>query len=299
MAKMSRAMKETIQTIIVILVVILLVIAYIVYPLNRTKAIMGRADLDDYSEDSTLVNDPTFYIEAGLPADSFSFEADAMTSLACLKITPDSAAGTAILLAFDNQSRDSLLPLVEQLYQNHINVVTYDQRATSLSGGKYRGDGQLEAKDLLALLSTLEIRDQIIHPLSLIGFETGADAVLLAAQEDPRIEKVVAINPYLTTKRLQNILHDKNDTYWFPFSRTVMWWWYNMRSGYAEPYREVESIKAVSCPTLIILEQKYQDDEEVGYLKDLSGDDKLKLQLITAEEQINDNIINFVVDPVN
>lgn len=299
MAKMSKATKETIQTIIFILVVILLIVTYVVYPLNRTKAMMGRIELDDYNEDSTYINDPAAFIEAGLPADSFLFEADAMTNLACLRITSDSAVATAILLAPDNMSRDSLLPLVNLFYQNHINVITYDQRATGLTSGKYRGEGQLEAKDLLALLSTLEIREQITHPLAVVGFETGADAVLLASQEDSRIQKVVAINPYLTTKRMQNIHSDNYNAFWLPFYRTIMWWWYNMRSGYAENYRDIESIQPVATSTLIECDQKYQNDEEIKQLEEISDKNLLTLDYLTEKSEINLQIVEFVKDGVN
>lgn len=296
---MSKAVKETIQTIIFILVVVLLVVVYIVYPLNRSKAFLGRVNLDDFSEDSTLVNDPTYYIEAGLPADSFTFEADAFTMLACLKITADSAQGTVILLPADNQSRDSLLPLVQLLNDNKLNVITYDQRASGLTSGKYRGDGQLESKDLLALISTLEIREQIVHPLAVVGFQTGGDAALLAELEESRIQKIVAVDPYLTTKRMQNINKERYNAYWFPFYRTVMWWWYNMRSGYAEGYRDIEAIKSIEVPTLIIVDPKYQEDEELSQLVELSDKNLLDVKNIAETNALYQNIIEFIKNSAN
>ena len=40
----------------------------------------------------------------------------------------------------------------------------------------------------MELISTMEIREQIIHPLYVVGFGIGADASLLAALEENRIK---------------------------------------------------------------------------------------------------------------
>jgi hypothetical protein len=62
--KISRQTREIINMVIFVLVAALLIVTYVVYPLNRTKAIMGRYNLDDYNEDSLAVNDPAVWTEA-------------------------------------------------------------------------------------------------------------------------------------------------------------------------------------------------------------------------------------------
>ena len=41
---------------------------------------------------------------------------------------------------------------------------------------------------------------------------------------------------------------ERYHTYWFPFYRSMMWWWYNIRSSYAASYRETGDVRAVNCP---------------------------------------------------
>lgn len=285
MAKLSRQTKEIIKTVLFLLAVAIIVTVYIIYPLNRTKAIMGRTDIDDHNPDSLVTNDPAAYIEAGLPADTFRFESDGLTNLACLYIAADSGSetmygppGTVILLHDDNDNRDSLVELAGPLHQKRFVVITYDQRATGLTTGKYRGEGQLESRDLQNLISHLEIREKIVHPLYLVGFGLGADAALLAALEEERIDGVAAVEPYLSTRRLQDVLKQRHGTYWFPFYRTIMWWWYGIRSGYGAPYRRIDDIRPVRCRTLVIA--NVDASEETERLRELSPADLLQIKQI-------------------
>jgi len=274
MARLSRQTKEIIKTVLFLLAIAILVAVYIVYPLIRTKAMMGRADIDDYNSDSLALNDPAVYVDAGLPVDTFRFESDGLTNLACLYIPVDSGsetasdpAGTVILLHDDNETRDSLVELASMFHKQGLVVVTYDQRASGLTTGKYRGDGQQEGADLQGLISHLEIREKIVHPLHVVGFGLGADAAMLAALEEERIDGVLAVEPYLSTKRLQDVLRQRYDTYWFPFYRTIMWWWYGIRSGYGAPYRRIDDIRPVRCLTIVIADDS---SEEAVRLREVS-----------------------------
>ena len=128
MAKVSRQTKEIIQIVVFVIVVAVLVLAFIVYPLGKVNKTLGRIDIDDYNADSLEINDPALFTEAGLPADTFSFEADAQITLACLIIPPDSAIGTVILLHADGENRDSMLILTNDIYSQGYSVILYDQR---------------------------------------------------------------------------------------------------------------------------------------------------------------------------
>ena len=277
--------------VIFVLVAALLFVTYIYYPLNRTKAVLGRVDVDDYYEDSLDVNDPSPWIDSGLMADSFTVEADGLTTLACLYVLPDSAVqdsirGTVFLLHDDTADRDSMLPTARKYAEAGYSVVVYDQRAAGRSTGTYRGEGQHEATDLEEVIRYLDMRQKIYHPLTIIGFGLGGDAGLLAAHEDARIDKVMAINPYLTSERMLRMLKDRHETYWFPLYYTTMWWWYGIRSGYASPYREIETVEAVACPTMLWVGGDESQDPEIVRLKELSSDELLTIETLPSSDAI-------------
>ena len=300
MAKLSRQTKEIIKTVLFFLVVALLVFVYIIYPLNRTKAIMARPGVDDYNNDSLVTNDPAPFVEAGLPADTFRFEPDVLANLACLLVPapPDSLLepkGTVFLVPGETQTRDSLITLTAALHNEGYAVYTYDSRASGKSTGKYRGDGTHEASDIEQLISHFEIHGQIVHPLYIVGFNLGADAAMLAALEEQRIDGVVAVGPYLTTPYMQDVFKERYQTYWFPFYRTIMWWWYEIRSGYATIYRRVEDLQPVPCRTLVMLTNQQIDGEAALRLKEISGADNLTVNPIPAGDSlIYESILSFV-----
>ncbi len=289
MAKLSRQTKEIIKTVLFFIVLALVLFVYVIYPLNRAKALMARANIDQYSPDSLITNDPAAYAEAGLPADTFRIESDGLTNLACLSVpvagdSATTARGTVFLIHRDADNRDSLVSLAAILHDSGFAVYTYDQRASQRSTGKYRGDGTHEASDLEELISHLEIRNMVTHPLYVVGYQLGADAALLAAEEEKRIDGVVAIGPYLTTLRMQDALRERFDTYWFPFYRTIMWWWYEIRSGYATIYRRLEDIRGVNCRTLVLVAPDRADSKEMTRLKEVSQPELLRVQTLSQDE---------------
>ncbi|MFH1686327.1 MAG: hypothetical protein ABIE70_02245 [bacterium] len=307
--KISRQTREIINIVIFVLVVAALVLTYVVYPLSRTKAIMARPGVDEFQEDSTVVNDPATWVQAGLLVDTMTIETDGLTKVACLYVWPtgdasadsttippsdDSLKGTAILLHPDGTGRDHMLDLARAFLQEGFSVAVYDQRAAGLSCGYYRGEGQYESNDLLAVTAYLDLRGKITHPLVVVGFETGGDAALLAALEEKRIDLVASVSPYLSTRRMQDVLKERYDTYWFPFYRTIMWFWYNIRSSYAASYRDLEQIQAVAGPTLVMADTQAIQSDEYSRLVELSKPDLLSMhQLPTEPARLFDEIIEF------
>jgi pimeloyl-ACP methyl ester carboxylesterase len=277
--KLSRQTRETIKIVIAMAVFGLLLGFYVIYPLNRAKVLMGRADLDSYNVDSIPPNSAALYIDAGLPVDTFRVEADGLTNLGCLGIMPDSGAalGSVILIHGEDQTRDSLLPLATDLHAAGYRVIAYDQRSTGSSTGRYHGEGQYEATDLQALIGHLYIHEQIVRPLALVGYGIGADAALLATDEEPRVDRVIAIRPYLSTSRWLNRLRERHGTIHLPFFRTVMWFWYDIRSGYAAAYRDPDQVKGVRAPSLVLLPAEAIASEEATLLKEKSADNRLTI----------------------
>lgn len=307
--KLSRQTRELIKIILFFVVLGVVLVVYVVYPLSKSKSAMARADIDTYdSETDSLVvrNDPTPFLEAGLAADTFRVEADGLTTLSCLfipadsNISPDSVRGTVFLVPSEWSDRTAMIPLAKALHDSGFAVATYDQRATGGSTGEYHGEGRYEANDLEALLAWMEIRNRNVHPLTVVGGGLGAEAALLAAREEGRIDYVVAWRPYLTTTRWLDRMAERKGWIWFPFRRTVMWWWYNLRSGYAAPYRDMEGIEAVGCPTILVLPESGAD-REVRRLQDVSPEDMLVVKTTESADfhDALETIIAYIVSPTN
>ncbi|HKK20505.1 MAG TPA: hypothetical protein VJ983_03455 [candidate division Zixibacteria bacterium] len=300
MPRLSRQTKETIKTIVVLVIVALLLVVYVIYPLNRVKTLMGRADLDSYNPDSLAVNDVSLFQEAGLPADTFRVDADGLTTVAgvyipCNTENNEHIRGTVLLIPPEDKTIDSLVPLATELHDSGYVVAAYDQRASGSSSGKYHGEGLYESNDLQAVISYLEIRAEITHPLTVVGFRLGADASLLAEQEEGRINAVVAVNPYLTTRNLLDETKTRTGTHWFPFYRTTMFWWYNIRSSYAAQKRTVDQIKPVVCRTLVLVPESREATPAVEKLKDVSPADRLTIEAQPqSREELNRQIMSFV-----
>lgn len=300
MAKISPLMKEILNTALVLIILGVLVTAFVIYPLGKSKAILGRADLDDYNPDSTIVNDPAAFVDAGLDVDTFSIETDGLTTLAAVYVKPalsDSAAepaGTAILLHHEQTNRESLIALAARLSRKGMAVMVYDQRASGRSTGKYHGDGSLENGDLEAVIAFLDLRSLAPHPLTVIGFSVGGDAALLAASEEARIDRVAAVDPYLSTERMMDLLKQRHDLYWFPFSTSIIWWWYGIRSGYALTFRTAADISGVDNPTLVLLPDDAMSSPEVTQLKDLSPAGQLTIRTIPSDTTALETLlVNF------
>ena len=297
MAKISRQVKEIIQIVVFFLIVGVLLYFYVIYPLGKTKAIMARGDVDNYDSDSLLTNNPTIYVEAGLAPDTFRIESDGLTNLACLylpsmtdSLTP--VRGTVFLVHDEKSDRNAMLSLSQKLSDSGFAIIVYDQRASGYSSGKYHGEGQYEASDIVELIGYLNLRERIVHPLSIVGYSLGGEAALLAALDEKRIDRVIAVNPYLSTQRMMNIFIEKNNLLWFPFRKTMFWWWYNIRSSYAASQRGLNDIEAVASQTLIFIPQSDMNDKEVTKIKELSD---IKLLEIKATPESSDVLENEII----
>lgn len=315
MARVSRQTKEVIKTVLFFLVLAGLLVVYVIYPLGTVGSLAGRENLSDYSPDSSAANSLGLFASDSLVADTFWVEADGLTDLAALYLPPavetppaadstsvtdslpaiEAPRGTAILLHADRAQRDSLKTVADSLRRSGFAVVLYDQRASGRSTGKYRGDGYYESDDLESVIAHLAIRDRLDQPLFVIGWQLGGDAALLTEAADQRIARVVAIEPYLSTARLLDIQRERAGVYWFPLYRTIMAWWYDIRSGYAAPYRTIDDIAPVSVPTLLLADQVTLESDELARLVELSDPNLLVTALAadTASANLRE-ILEFV-----
>lgn len=302
MAKKSQTVKEIIQIVVFLLVVGILALAFVIYPLNRTRAILARPDIADFNPDSLPPNDISGLADLRAVVDTFRVDADGLTSLACVYLTPVSNSnmpvnpkGTAILLHDESQDRNALLPLTRALLDSGFAVCLYDQRASGRSTGGYHSDGEYEAADLTEVIAFLRIRDRATRPFVIIGQRVGADAALLEATADQPPDGVVAVSPYITTDRWLDILMDEHDMYWIPFSHTVFMFWYELRSGYAPEGRRLENLRPPKCATLILASVAQLDDETMTAYTQLAKADRiLKETLPSDADKMNERIIAFV-----
>lgn len=291
MARISRKTREILEIVIFFVVVGVLLTTFVIYPLSATKSQFGRPDLDDYEAVDTLtINSPGAYAALAQPVDTFFVDSDGLTTLACLYVEPaldttaDSIRGTVFLLHADGANRDSVYNLASAFLDSGLAVTTYDQRASRYSSGKYRGEGRLEANDLDEVIRHLDIREQLVHPVIVVGYETGGDAAMIMAREDSRIDAVVAIDPYLTTRRLQDLKKDEYESFWLPFYRTVMWFWYEIRSGYAVDYRELEQLQPTGRPSIVFIPTANQMAETVFRLAEISDENLLEIRDLPDEQ---------------
>jgi pimeloyl-ACP methyl ester carboxylesterase len=302
---MSQTVKEILQIVVFLLVVGILAMIFLIYPLNRAKAFFARPDIEDFNSDSLPANDPTPFLELGAVVDTFRVDSDGLTNLACLYLTPapDSAnpdqpvtiRGSAILVHGERSDRTSMIGLAQRLLDSGYTVCVYDQRASGFSTGTYHSNGEYEASDLAELISHLGIRDQIHHPFTAVGKGLGADAAILVASEEPRLDAVVAIEPYITSARWLDMVMAEHDMYWIPFSHTLLTFWYELRSGYAPQYISVENLDGVECRTLIMSSEDISEDEAYLALTEESEPGLISTAGIDSlPDGLNNDIMSFI-----
>lgn len=293
MAKLSRKTKENIKTSVVLIIVALLFTVYIIYPLNNSDTLFSREDSHIIDIDSLTPNDPGVYATFGWKVDSFRVEPDAFTSLACLHLTDslkDSIRGTVIIIPSSDTDRTAYPTLIGDLIEKSYSCFIYDQRASGLSTGSYHGFGYLETTDLQAVLSYLAFRTQIIQPLYIVGINLGGDAAMWTALEDSRIQKVIAVDPLLTSDNIIETAKELHDSYSYPFYNSVTFWWYKMNSGFAPTYINVEDLKPVATNTLIITNT---ENDALNELQEISDNSKFMLRKYT-DEKLSDIILSFI-----
>ncbi|MEW5924153.1 MAG: alpha/beta hydrolase [Candidatus Zixiibacteriota bacterium] len=297
---MSKKTKETVQTTVVLVLIVLFIAFYIIYPLITVRKMTSRPESGRFRDpEFTLENNPAAFIEKGLPADTFAVSTDDNIRLAAVYFRPDSTLfstplATVILIHDIGQDRTSMIPYIRPFLDSGLAVVVYDQRACGLSGGRFHTPGRYEAEDLNQLIIKLKFDGKISRPLIAVGFGSGADAAMLASEEEMRLNRIIAIDPNLTPNRWLTNLKNRRGTLYIPLYRMVYYWWYKKLSGF--PYDRFGSggIQPLTVQTELIMSDKDLAIDEVSRLKEISGD-----LLITAPKPDNDqDLMKIVMDGV-
>ncbi len=256
----------------------------------------SRPEADKFKDpEFALKNNDSLFIENGFVPDTFDVATVDNIRLAAAYFRPDSAhfdslRATAIIIHDIHNDRNSMLPYIQPLLDSGIGVVLYDQRACGLSGGKYHTPGIFEAEDLNQVIVNLKYHDRIIRPLIAVGFGVGADAAMLASEEEMRLDHIIAIDPNLTPNRWITKAKDDWGAFTIPLYKMVYYWWYKKLTGFPYDRYGVDGIQPLNAKTLIIMSEQNSAEDEMERLKEISGD-----YLTTAARPDNANSLNDLI----
>ena len=132
----------------------------------------------------------------GATKEDFSARPRDGVQLSGWKIHPASPNGDWVLIfhgVADN--RTGMLGYAEFLLRHGYNVVMMDSRAHGTSGGEMATYGWKERNDTVVVVNGLYSTEQVRH-LYALGVSMGAAIALQSAAVEPRIEGVIAENPF-------------------------------------------------------------------------------------------------------
>jgi hypothetical protein len=277
MAKlMSKKTREIVQTISVLVLVALLIAFYAIYPLLYVPDLVSRPNADNFKDPEYMpVNNPAFFLEAGLNPDTLTFLTNDNIRLAALSFGRDSslydsAAGTVIMLHPDDTDRTALVEYITPLIDSGLNVIIYDQRACGLSGGLYHFAGDYEGDDLVELIANLNIHEKLVYPIIAIGFGLGGDAVIKGGYNENRISTVIAVDPYLSSSRWIDERKKLTGVLSIPLNNIVYHWWFQKLSGYPFDRTCADDIIPVTIPTILFMSENKIDSDEIIRIKEIS-----------------------------
>ncbi len=304
MAKlMSKKTKEIVRTTTVLVIVALVFIFYIIYPLNVIDDFTARTNPDKFSDESyEYTNDPGIYASFSPPPDTFTVTTNDNIQLACLYFEPDTTAldsslGTVMLLNPADTDRTYFADYVAPLHDSGWIVILYDQRATGQSGGIYHAGGVFEGEDLIEVIAADNFNGWLKRPLIVAGFDVGGDAAINAERTDQRIDRAIAVNPYLTTTNWLQTNREKAGKLGIPLGNTFYFWWYKKSSGFPYDRTGVDDIRPVEGPCLILADEKVMESPELNRLIEIDTGDKLTTELAPDNDAgIRKEILSAIVD---
>ena len=109
-------------------------------------------------------------------------------------------AGTVIVLPGWGTPKELRLGSALDFANHGYRVVLVDLRGQGDSSGKYITYGLVEHEDVTQLITALEARGLIAGKLALFGISEGAVTALDTAAWDPRVDSVVAVEPFSSFK---------------------------------------------------------------------------------------------------
>jgi uncharacterized protein len=138
----------------------------------------------------------------GAAKENFEVHAPDGVSLKGWKVRAPQPNGDWMLVLHGvSDNRTGNLGHAEFLLRNGYNVVMMDSRAHGESGGTMVTYGWLERHDTVAVIDALMATEKVAH-LGALGVSMGAANALQSAAIDPRIEAVVAEDPFANLREV-------------------------------------------------------------------------------------------------
>jgi pimeloyl-ACP methyl ester carboxylesterase len=302
MAKlMSKKTKETVKTTVVLVLIALFVIFYVIYPLNVIDDMTARVEPEKYTEDVfVFTNEPTIFADFNPPPDTFTVTTNDNLALAGLHFGThaakfDSSVGTVILVNPGDTDRTYFHNYIMPLLDSGLAVIIYDQRASGQSGGVYHAGGVFEGEDLQEVLAVVNFHGWLNHPLVVAGFDIGADAAINAAREDGRIDKVIAVNPHLTTTNWIQTRRIETGKLGLPLANMTYFWWYKKSSGFPYDRNGLDDILPLDRPCLILADAARMEMAELIKFKELDSGGKIIIAPSPADDKELINAIRAAI----
>jgi uncharacterized protein len=194
----------------------------------------------------------------GATKEGFTVIAKDGTELRGWKIRPASPNGDWILLFHGvSDNRTGVLGAAELLLRHGYSVVMMDSRAHGESGGDMATYGWKERYDTVAITNALYSQEKVRH-LGALGVSMGAAIALQSAAVEPRIEAVIAEDPF---GDLREVSYDYAGMEFSPllgktvFRPAVIFAMKGMAKAGGFPPDDVSPVKAVAArpfPVLLI-----------------------------------------------
>jgi len=118
-----------------------------------------------------------------------------------LQVVRKPTRGTLLLLHGYLQNRNFIVPWAVRLAQAGYRCALVDLRGHGDSTGSHISFGAFEARELSQVLDDLQRRGWDVSRVGVFGVSYGASVALVTAGQDPRIARVVALQPFASAER--------------------------------------------------------------------------------------------------
>ncbi len=272
MVTMTKKTREAVKATLAIILVVVAIFVLWIYPLNQAGKINVRPDGETGQPSAGL---------PGIAGDTLTVLTEDNEKLAGILFKTPSPKGTFILVHGLFGDRNSQLDKAKALAEAGFDVMVYDQRGYGLSEGKYRSGGFYEGDDLQEVVSQLDLKSLLVHPLIVWGEDQGGTAALRAWPQERRIDFVVAENPVVNGRDWQKRVIRHRNMSAPDLLLPVVWWWMKLKSGYeisiasseiGEQYDWAMTNKAGRFMTVVCGTGQTPDNNYLTKLKDRGGD---------------------------
>lgn len=220
---MTKKTREAVKATLAIILVVIAIFVFWIYPLNQAGKINVRPDGETGQPAVSL---------PGLVGDTMTITSEDNQKLSGILYKSPSPKGTFVLVHGLFGDRNSQMDKAKTLVDSGFDVMVYDQRGYGVSEGKYRSGGYYEGEDLQEVVSLLDLKNLLVHPVIVWGEDQGATAAFRAWPVERRIDYVVAENPVASGRDWQKRVIRKRDMSAPDLLAPVIWWWMKLKSGY-------------------------------------------------------------------